>query len=74
MAKYRVYMQQVVGTSVVVEADDPTSAIEAAFEKGVPGLMFLDNSYPDEGEWMSPSEMAPDMLKPEDDVELIEED
>lgn len=71
MAKYIVYAQQVVSTSVEVEADSPGEAIEAVFLNGFPHLMFGDHTYPDEGEWGSPSELFPKFNKPEDDVQLI---
>ena len=51
MSTYEVPMICTVSTVVKVEADDYESAIEAAYEQGVPGLMFLDHTYPDEGDW-----------------------
>lgn len=74
MAKYGVYMMNVVSTIVKVEADSEDEAIEKAFEEGAPGLMFLDYTYPDEGDWESPSTLFPGVNQPEDDVYLIEED
>ncbi|UOQ57226.1 hypothetical protein MUN78_16475 [Leucobacter allii] len=73
MAKYRVYMQQVVSTSVEVEAEDGEHAVEEAFSKGLPGLVFLDHTFPSEGGWMTASELFPANNRPEDDWELIEE-
>ena len=68
MAKFHVFMTAVVSTTVEVEAEDREEAIEKAYEKGTPGLMFLDHTYPDEGDWMIPSEMFPEYNNPEFDV------
>lgn len=73
MAKYRVYLNTVVGTSVEVEAENGEAAVEEALMQGVPGLMFLDHTYPDEGDWGTPSDIFPDIHKPDDDYELIED-
>lgn len=44
-------LTNVVSTVVEVEADSKEDAIDVALTEGVPGLMFLDHHYPDEGEW-----------------------
>lgn len=51
MNKYRVYVQQVVSHYIDVEADNREDAAEQAMYEGLPGLMFLDHRYPDEGMW-----------------------
>jgi hypothetical protein len=48
--KYRVVVKNTVSTVVEVEADDEADAMDKA-EEGLPGLMFLNHKYPDEGEW-----------------------
>lgn len=73
MGRYRVYMQQVVGRAVEVEADDGEEAVEKASAAGQPKLMFVDHTFPDEGEWVTASELFPETNKPEEDWELIEE-
>lgn len=72
MARYLVHMAQVVHATKEVEAPDPDGAIEKAFLEGLPHLMFGDHTYPDEGEWCSPSELFPDINRPEDDYTLLE--
>lgn len=74
MKKYRVYLNAVVSTSVDVEAEDGEAAVEAAFSKGVPGLMFLDHTYPDVGDWGTPSDFDPKNNKREDDYMQIGEE
>ncbi len=49
--KYRVFLETTVGHYLDVEADSPEEAEEDALLEGLPGLMFLDHTYPDEGEW-----------------------
>ncbi len=51
MKRYRVYMQQTVSYPLEVEAESAETAEEEAHRIGLPGLMFLDHRYPDEGEW-----------------------
>lgn len=51
MPKFRVYMSNVVSHYIDVEADDPDSAVEEAETEGLPGVMLLDHTYPDEGGW-----------------------
>lgn len=66
MNKYRVYVQQVVSSYIDVEAENREDAADAALDEGLPGLMFLDHRYPDEGEWQV-SEYGG-----EEDIELLE--
>lgn len=73
MSKFIVYLAAVVSTSVEVEADSGEEAIEEAIYQGVPGLMFLDHTYPDVGDWTTPSEMYPEWNKPEDDYMEVPE-
>lgn len=73
MAKYRVFLNAVVSTAVEVEAEDGDSAVDAALERGVPGLMFLDHTYPDVGDCGTPSDLFPESSRPEDDYEAVEE-
>ena len=54
MAKYEVPMEMTVTGYVTVEADTREDAIEEAYQQGLPGLMHLDPTYPDEGEWEVP--------------------
>lgn len=65
MARYAVTMMNVVSTTVDVEADSSEEAADKALMDGVPGLMFLDHTYPDEGDWYVEDE--------EFDVRLVEE-
>lgn len=51
MKLYRVYMSNMVSTFVDVKADSARDAEDLALKRGVPGLMFPDHSYPDEGDW-----------------------
>jgi hypothetical protein len=51
MARYSVSMSTTVSYSVEVEAEDEQDAKEKAIGVGLPGLMFLDHRYPDEGDW-----------------------
>lgn len=51
MPTYRVYMTAVVSTVKMIEADDEDQATEIAYDQGVPTLMFVDHTYPDEGQW-----------------------
>ena len=54
MAKYRVPLSAVVITYIDVEADTKEEAIETAYERGAPGLMNLDHTYPDVSDWEVP--------------------
>ena len=72
MAKYRVFLNAVVSTTVEVEAEDGDAAVEEALADGLPGLMFLNHTYPDVGEWTTPSDLFPEYAKPEDDYEKVE--
>jgi hypothetical protein len=51
MPTYRVVLYTTVSSYVEVEADDEDTAIDRALEEGLPGLMFLDHTYPDTVEW-----------------------
>lgn len=74
MPKYRVLLSAVVSTTVEVEAENGNDAVDAALTEGVPGLMFLDHTYPDVGEWTTMSELFPLFNKPEDDYEEVDDD
>ena len=54
MATYEVPMEMVVTSYVKVEADSREEAVEEAYMQGRPGLIHLDHTYPDEGEWEVP--------------------
>jgi hypothetical protein len=54
MAKYKIPMETTVSSWVTVEADTFEAAVEGAYMEGVPGLMHLDHTYPDVGEWEVP--------------------
>lgn len=55
---YNLYVTNTVSTAVDIEADSLEEAIEEFYIKGLPGLMFLDHTYPDEGEWEVDEEAA----------------
>jgi len=54
MAEYKIPMDAVVSTWLTVEAETFEEAIEEAYKQGVPGLMHLDHTYPDVGDWDVP--------------------
>jgi hypothetical protein len=58
MTKYTLYVSQTVSTAVHIEADSLEDAINEFYLEGLPGLMFLDHRYPDEGEWVVDEEAA----------------
>ena len=37
-----------------MEADNIEAAVDAAYDKGAPGLMNLDHTYPDTSDWEVP--------------------
>jgi hypothetical protein len=47
-------MEALVTSWVEVEADNPEDAAEETYMQGVPGLMHLDHTYPDVGEYEIP--------------------
>lgn len=51
MPKFGVYAREYVFFYREIEAEDYEEAIEEFYTEGVPGLMFLNHEYPDEGEW-----------------------
>lgn len=51
MPRYRVYLTKPIHCSVDVDADDPDSAVDEALLNAPGSVMFLDHTYPDEGEW-----------------------
>ena len=51
MTKYRIYATQSVSTVVEVEAEDFDAAVEKFYTQGMPSLMFVNHTYPDEGDW-----------------------
>lgn len=58
MSKYTLYVSQTVSTAVEIEADNLDEAIAEFYQDGLPGLMFLDHRYPDEGDWEVDEEAA----------------
>jgi hypothetical protein len=48
---FRVYPYITVSTTVEIDAEDENEAIEKVLYEGLPGLMFLDHTFPDEGDW-----------------------
>lgn len=74
MPRYRVPLNCLVSTTVVVEADSPEDAIEEALTEGTPGLVFLNHTYPDEGEWYpATEELHVEAVSIEDAVTLAED-
>jgi hypothetical protein len=69
--KYRVYMFTTASTTVEVEADTQSEAIDAAFESSLPYAPAFSGF--DLGEWSLGSEMYPETYKLEDDAELVDE-
>ena len=51
MTTYELYAKMVVSTTTTVEANSVEEAIDKQYDEGWKGLMFLDHTYPDEGEW-----------------------
>jgi len=72
MAKWGVSLVNTVSTVVYVEAESREEAIDAALMEGLPGLMFLNHEYPDEGDWDVPSAFD-EHSRPEDDAWEVEE-
>lgn len=58
MATYTLYATNTVSTVVGIEADSLEEAIDEAYIQGFPGLMFLDHTYPDVGDWEIDEEQA----------------
>ena len=54
MAEFKIPMEAMVSTWLTVEADTFEEAVEEAYMEGVPGLMHLDHTYPDVGDWEIP--------------------
>ena len=54
MAEFEIPFEAKVFSTVKVEADTLEEAVDAAYEKGVEGLMHLNHTYPDVGEWEVP--------------------
>jgi len=54
MAEYKIPMEAMVCSWLTVETDSFEEAVDAAYMEGVPGLMHLDHTYPDVGEWEVP--------------------
>lgn len=54
MAEYKVPLETTATVYVTVEAESREAAIEAAGLEGAPGLMCLDHTYPDAGDWEVP--------------------
>lgn len=51
MKKFGVIVEQTISTVRYVEAEDEDQAVDEVMEEGFPGVMFLDNSYPEEDGW-----------------------
>lgn len=58
MAEYVLYATMTISTASTVEADSLEEAIEKRYEEGWPGVMFLDHTYPDIGDWYIDEEAA----------------
>lgn len=56
--EYTLYVSETVSTSVTYEAESLKEAIAEFYQDGLPGLMFLDHRYPDEGGWEVDEEAA----------------
>ncbi len=56
--KYTLYVSEIISTAVDIEAETLDDAIEQFYNEGMPGVMFLDHRYPDEGEWEVDEEAA----------------
>lgn len=54
MSTYEVPFEATVSSFVTVEANNKEEAIEKAYDKGVPGLMHLNHTYPDVSDWEVP--------------------
>jgi hypothetical protein len=54
MSEYHIPFEASVSSWLTVEAETREEAIEIANRQGVSGLMHLDNTYPDVGEWEIP--------------------
>ena len=54
MTTYHVPLETTVTSYVKVEAESLEEAVEKASAQGHPGLMNLDHTYPDTGEWEVP--------------------
>jgi hypothetical protein len=74
VSTYRVYLVATASATVKVEADDPEQAIERAFEEAPGGLCYSCTRDYDIGDLQLSSEMFPEFNKPENDVELVEEE
>lgn len=68
VTKYAVTLMTVASVVIEVEAEDEEAAVEAAFEK-TPSPAW---DWPDMGEWSLPSEIFPDLNKPEDDISVVD--
>lgn len=58
MKTYTLYVSETVSTAVEIEAESLEDAITEFYQEGLPGLMFLNHEYPDEGEWEVDEEAA----------------
>lgn len=54
MKTFQVPLSTFVTTYVEVEAENAEEAAEKAYKIGAPGLMNLDHTYPDTGDWEVP--------------------
>ncbi len=54
MEEYQIPFQTTVSSWLKVKANSLQEAVEEAYQQGVPGLMHLNHTYPDVGEWEVP--------------------
>jgi hypothetical protein len=66
--KYTLYVSEIISTAVDIEAETLDDAIDQFYIEGMPGVMFLNHKYPDEGEWEVDEEAAR-LDYPEDEEE-----
>lgn len=74
MSTYRVYLVTTASVTMTVEADDPEQAIEEAFQEAPGSLCHQCARDYDLGDLQVSSEMFPQFNRPENDVELVEEE
>lgn len=74
MPKYNVYLVTTASATVKVEAEDPESAIEQAFQEAPGGLCHQCGRDYDLGDLQLSSELFPQINSPENDVEETEDE
>ncbi len=55
MAEYQIPFETTVSSWLTIKADSLQEAVGQAYLEGLPGLMHLDHTYPDVGEWEVPN-------------------